>query len=293
MTLPFSGTNSGLSPRVRGNQVELQGLFVPVGSIPACAGEPRGRPRFPHPTGVYPRVCGGTCSSSQPRTTSSGLSPRVRGNPSPGARGAAFPRSIPACAGEPIRAAVCGSCARVYPRVCGGTPPKPSVRLPSLGLSPRVRGNRGGGIAPVRLRRRLRLRRLEVYPRVCGGTQGGHGLGAAGQGLSPRVRGNRRYIPEGAKMDGSIPACAGEPPSRFPGWSGPQVYPRVCGGTLNAPANRQQTMGLSPRVRGNQSGCVSCLPLGRSIPACAGEPTCAAGNPSSASVYPRVCGGTV
>ena len=50
---------------------------------------------------VYPRVCGGT----RPRTGNGppppGLSPRVRGNPSPDRERAAAAGSIPACAGEP------------------------------------------------------------------------------------------------------------------------------------------------------------------------------------------------
>ena len=50
----------GLSPRVRGIHVNAASLFSPMGSIPACAGDPwslRGRRLM---SGVYPRVCGGS-----------------------------------------------------------------------------------------------------------------------------------------------------------------------------------------------------------------------------------------
>ena len=50
-------------------------------------------------------------------------------------------------------------------------------------------------------------------------------------GLSPRVRGNR--LEHGLKQvgQGSIPACAGEPPAQPNCGAACGVYPRVCGGT--------------------------------------------------------------
>ena len=57
---------------------------------------------------------------------------------------------------------------RVYPRVCGGTVHPAGRQALVLGLSPRVRGNRGNG------------RRFVLSPRVP----------VLAYGLSPRVRGN-------------------------------------------------------------------------------------------------------
>ena len=56
----YAGMTPGLSPRVRGNPEHLLYSRIVLGSIPACAGEPRrqGMPRGWH--WVYPRVCGGT-----------------------------------------------------------------------------------------------------------------------------------------------------------------------------------------------------------------------------------------
>ena len=112
-----------------------------------------------------------------------------------------------------------------------------------------------------------------VYPRVCGGTRGYGRGGGFPDGLSPRVRGNQ--VPPGEVQPGrgSIPACAGEPATAaampFPS----TVYPRVCGGTRPRLVLGAAYGGLSPRVRGNlmQSGVR--VGYGRSIPACAGEPS--------------------
>ena len=50
----------GLSPRVRGNPRRLIQRHQTIGSIPACAGEPKDKKRWAKKTPVYPRVCGGT-----------------------------------------------------------------------------------------------------------------------------------------------------------------------------------------------------------------------------------------
>ena len=53
---------SGLSPRVRGNQISTEmSLVCPLDK-------------------VYPRVCGGTSDFWEQRAALEGLSPRVRGN---------------------------------------------------------------------------------------------------------------------------------------------------------------------------------------------------------------------
>ena len=256
----------GLSPRVRGNRISGRPRHHEQRSIPACAGEPRGRCGRSSPGRVYPRVCGGTPTTPPAGTPLSGLSPRVRGNPPGGGRPAGGGRSIPACAGEPRWwDAGCSAC-WVYPRVCGGTRGIPGVDMRRLGLSPRVRGN------PQRREWRKTGRRsipacagepllptllpliAPVYPRVCGGTPFGTARRPCTAGLSPRVRGNRlcesrrrrggvvqglsprvRGNPDDHNLDRlavrSIPACAGEPLVRYSPWTSCSVYPRVCGGT--------------------------------------------------------------
>ena len=135
---------SGLSPRVRGNPRRRPAGQEPSGSIPAGAGEPARECRCGASARVYPRGCGGTRLASGTVASVPGLSPRVRGN-HPHVRAArSVERSIPAGAGEPLRGFRSNPPSRVYPRGCGGTHVSSDVRIVSMGLSPRVRGNRPG-----------------------------------------------------------------------------------------------------------------------------------------------------
>ena len=225
-TLRLSGiaaTGAGLSPRVRGNHWLVCSGGWNVGSIPACAGEPRPAPGCRTTSEVYPRVCGGTMPATPHYTTSRGLSPRVRGNLTVEGSCSIWVGSIPACAGEPIPTSATWRTTGVYPRVCGGTPPTIVPPPYTTGLSPRVRGNLRRAVAGQPQPRSIPacagepdvsipVRRFpRVYPRVCGGTPARGRLWPSGCGLSPRVRGNPGAIGENASECGSIPACAGEP----------------------------------------------------------------------------------
>ena len=96
---------------------------VEIGSIPACAGEPKGIGYRIVQAKVYPRVCGGTPPAIVTDTAGQGLSPRVRGNRQPADFGLIVTGSITACAGEPGATGNPDPEQPVYPRVCGGTPP--------------------------------------------------------------------------------------------------------------------------------------------------------------------------
>ena len=134
-------SEKGLSPRVRGNHPEARGARAAGRSIPACAGEPLPEIRGDCRPRVYPRVCGGTSGRARRAGSSTGLSPRVRGNR--GDRGDADRAlgSIPACAGEPAANPAGHVSRKVYPRVCGGTQAQAVASQLLGGLSPRVRGN--------------------------------------------------------------------------------------------------------------------------------------------------------
>ena len=235
-------------------------------------------------------MCGGTPYGFCRAERHSGLSPRVRGNPSLGIASSALGGSIPACAGEPqaIGQGVCPP--GVYPRVCGGTGVLQAMLMRVSGLSPRVRGNRGGPGHPLAgggsipacagepAGRRPGSRRRWVYPRVCGGTYPITRISLPITGLSPRVRGNRTRYKQRQSKYRSIPACAGEPAAPATPSACAGVYPRVCGGTRSPGTNVKSRLGLSPRVRGNLPRRTATDWKGRSIPACAGEPAhCDAG----------------
>ena len=131
----------GLSPRVRGNHTEVENVLVGKRSIPARAGEPLLSWHGDEKGTVYPRACGGTSIRPRCRRLSSGLSPRVRGNPRRLIRMPRRIRSIPARAGEPKAADQDAKADTVYPRACGGTFDQIGLRCQIPGLSPRVRGN--------------------------------------------------------------------------------------------------------------------------------------------------------
>ena len=257
---------TGLSPRVRGNLVDLGGCAGRNRSIPACAGEPACMGTSLYVSRVYPRVCGGTKQWWVLDQCYSGLSPRVRGNRSMARVNTPLLRSIPACAGEPQSPLSPSSCESVYPRVCGGTNCAHSRISPMTGLSPRVRGNPVCGYPAGSRNRSIPACAGEpskvilpayfywVYPRVCGGTLFGAEEPERKDGLSPRVRGNRDILDLKLIGHRSIPACAGEPPPIF--------------------LLRLYHRGLSPRVRGNPPLPTATPTFEGSIPACAGEPSC-------------------
>ena len=127
---------------------------------------------------------------------------------------------------------------------------------------------------------------------MCGGTSSTTIGFSSSVGLSPRVRGNLGLANLLATVDGSIPACAGEPCLRLFRRRGNRVYPRVCGGTGPVGVYRHTDEGLSPRVRGNLVLVLTDPSLQGSIPACAGEPPGTSPTGRRRRVYPRVCGGT-
>ena len=229
-------------------------------------------------------MCGGTSAGICQGVLPGGLSPRVRGNPTPPSDAPEGRRSIPACAGEPDSPARITPAERVYPRVCGGTVNAGAGRPGRGGLSPRVRGNLIPAVTQMNdfgsipacagepHRRNCSSYCPSVYPRVCGGTDGSPQHVHRVAGLSPRVRGNP-LPPLPAKVaPRSIPACAGEPPqARRDGYNIP-VYPRVCGGTGVPGDGVLPRQGLSPRVRGNRLLWRVGVADRGSIPACAGEP---------------------
>jgi len=177
------------------------------------------------------------------RTSAKGLSPRVRGHHAHPVGHRVARRSIPACAGPPAAQTGVTSGQWVYPRVCGATSRVPPREVRCGGLSPRVRGHRGGSGGHRRRRgsipacagpphsTTLSGTRTQVYPRVCGATRIEDASRSELEGLSPRVRGHLCGSRASSRWRGSIPACAGPPGRRFTGTPLPRVYPRVCGAT--------------------------------------------------------------
>ena len=131
----------GPSPRVRGSRRRAPHAHLHPGSIPACAGEPRGPRRRERRARVHPRVCGGAAAAQLPLELERGPSPRVRGSPTAGHHQLPRCGSIPACAGEPSLVGPRLAGPGVHPRVCGGARAPRCLPTRTSGPSPRVRGS--------------------------------------------------------------------------------------------------------------------------------------------------------
>ena len=128
---------------------------------------------------------------------------------------------------------------------------------------------------------------------MCGGTLSVRLVLSLFFGLSPRVRGHLIQYVVIVRCLRSIPACAGAPTSKRNSALFGRVYPRVCGGTGPVVGQSLIVIGLSPRVRGHRWLASPSLPPSGSIPACAGAPSTTFACGRRATVYPRVCGGTL
>ena len=109
----------GLSPRLRGSQVERQEIMIGKRSIPAPTGKPQSCLDDARLSAVYPRAYGEATARLSPRADIRGLSPRLRGSPPKETSLEDFTRSIPAPTGKPR----CGWARlrdrQVYPRAYG------------------------------------------------------------------------------------------------------------------------------------------------------------------------------
>ena len=276
-------TKSGSSPRVRGTRGELALRLRRFGIILACAGNTTMSCSLSACPRDHPRVCGEHVSGFSSVPSSSGSSPRVRGTHGQRRSEVQGRGIIPACAGNTNSSRHRASRTRDHPRVCGehfSTRPN-SCR--QTGSSPRVRGTLVlferrevvVGIIPVcagntsgsQISRCL----LRDHPRVCGE----HGLEkmtiGANAGSSPRVRGTHRKARQDARLQGIIPACAGNTSSRASRPTSRRDHPRVCGEHVGWSLLTKIGRGSSPRVRGTLEQATDEQRHEGIIPACAGN----------------------
>ena len=193
-----------------------------------------------------------------------GPSPRVRGSRFEFVQEYPRARSIPACAGEPVKLAERCLDLAVHPRVCGGAEYRTSPPTSVKGPSPRVRGSlrihaadpHGHGSIPACAGEPAvqdePCDRVGVHPRVCGGASRLRRRTLSPGGPSPRVRGSLGRRTAELPYQRSIPACAGEPRTTETNSSSIGVHPRVCGGAILAEWGDPRPRGPSPRVRGSR-----------------------------------------
>ena len=177
-------------------------------------------------------------------------------------------------------------------------------KLWAMGLSPRTRGNQplaavaDLAVGPIPAdagepaRSSISTSGDRAYPRGRGGTRHHRTRSKRGPGLSPRTRGNHRRAPGDLALSGPIPADAGEPLAYDSAADIIGAYPRGRGGTPRQRRRWRQSMGLSPRTRGNHQVGRSQNGASGPIPADAGEPTTVQGSTTWPRAYPRGRGGT-
>ena len=199
----FAGRRRGLSPRGRGKRLAGPPPVDPRRSIPAWAGETRGRYWQDGRQPVYPRVGGGNLMVLALKICSGGLSPRGRGKLCPANYRHRQSRSIPAWAGETTWWPGSFPPGWVYPRVGGGNTPVVVSIVNIATLSPRGRGKHRNRRRKVAVHwsipawagetcgRLFALARATVYPRVGGGNGAKRAWALGFGGLSPRGRGKR------------------------------------------------------------------------------------------------------
>ena len=234
-----------------------------------------------------------------------GPSPRARGSLAPVVAPAGGPGSIPASAGEPRTARHPRSRPWVHPRERGGARWQSQATTATQGPSPRARGS------PRRRRDQSGLPRSipasagepaataalapfpGVHPRERGGAVIGGATSSFAVGPSPRARGSPTRANRVTRWTRSIPASAGEPPSRIApcGWR--RVHPRERGGAALAERTAPGEKGPSPRARGSPPPTAPRGPSSRSIPASAGEPSVRDDNDGDRGVHPRERGGAL
>ena len=86
------------------------------------------------------------------------------------------------------------------------------------------------------------------------------------------------------------PACAGNSVAGSSSSAGSTVHPRVCGELGVSDHDGGAPSGSSPRVRGTPSRHRAARPIGRFIPACAGNSQPRRAESDRRPVHPRVCG---
>ena len=188
--------------------------------------------------------------------------------------------------------------------MCGETRCSTASSTGVTGRSPRVRGNHTEKSDCAKRARSIPAcagkpsstssspSPARVDPRVCGETNICPSVFVLRSGRSPRVRGNLPFWCGQSRCAGSIPACAGKPPTIGIGSRSMAVDPRVCGETFWSRNHVFQIKGRSPRVRGNRPEYLGGGSSKRSIPACAGKPCSARPPIARTGVDPRVCGET-
>ena len=138
----ISSVRHGLSPRIRGMHIDKCARQYWLRFIPAYTGNAPCKTICPSAVTVYPRVYGECPMRSSNIPEARGLSPRIRGMHCRLECCPCAARFIPAYTGNALHASKKTRSPTVYPRVYGECSHSLFGIMPSIGLSPRIRGMR-------------------------------------------------------------------------------------------------------------------------------------------------------
>ncbi len=244
---PHFPADQGPSPHARGSLGSVSSVKVAVRSIPACAGEPISRAEVSLFPRVHPRMRGGAAISITTHRLAGGPSPHARGSRVTHVQPLLLERSIPACAGEPLREPCAGEYRQVHPRMRGGAPASVPPVNGRKGPSPHARGSHSppliksidersipacAGEPSVQLTAPYMCR---VHPRMRGGAARAAFVDHLASGPSPHARGSPSRLIQAVRLMRSIPACAGEPYCLLRHSRSSKVHPRMRGGAQYLP----------------------------------------------------------
>ena len=214
-------TALGSSPRMRGTHRGYASFAVPVGIIPAHAGNTFPSSRVAVWRGDHPRACGEHEKILLYGDAIPGSSPRMRGTPFTGRDTATDVGIIPAHAGNTIAPAAKTWRFRDHPRACGEHKDVPLMCVMLSGSSPRMRGtlvvgvqdHHVIGIIPAHAGNTAYARTSPAgtgdHPRACGEHMRACLCAGLPLGSSPRMRGTLRSRRSRSLRCGIIPAHAG------------------------------------------------------------------------------------
>ena len=151
----------------------------------------------------HPRVCGENHLLLRWPSTTTGISPRMRGKPDSPFGGGVGDGNIPAYAGKTVRRRQCPQHWLEHPRVCGENLKQTAAKSIRAGTSPRMRGKRLVSDRELTTKRNIPayagktpthgLSPLAAaeHPRVCGENKPTGTWHSPVTGTSPRMRGKR------------------------------------------------------------------------------------------------------
>ena len=292
----------GSSPHARGTLLGKNPQRAIERFIPACAGNAPWVRTSGWPRTVHPRMRGERRVSAESIMASIGSSPHTRGTLGGKLDALRHVRFIPAYAGNALALHAGTSSPAVHPRIRGERSAGFSPGFAPGGSSPHTRGT------PYSIRVMPRVHRFipayagnahareriavsyTVHPRIRGERKLKSKDKEGTDGSSPHTRGTRRPKTPTVYRQRFIPAYAGNA-SLERCHDGPlPVHPRIRGERTFLKFCRMADGGSSPHTRGTRREPERMEPVGRFIPAYAGNARVRTEPASSSPVHPRIRG---